>query len=253
MRVGLITTVCVLLLCGSCCKHECPGRPDSASPITMVAGYTDTPVKVDGKLDDPAWEKAVVYKMNLPADHAAKGRKLQAGGEVRLAWDDRYFYVAVVFQDYDIVAEGDADQLHHYRLGDLCELFLKPNDQTWYWELYVTPRGKKSSFWFPGRGRGLPSCFKYKCGLKVAARCDGTLNDWRDKDKGWTGEMAMPISNLTARGEKFGPDADWRILVARYNYDRYSAYGGPELSATSPLSIASYHLLEEYAILKLQK
>ncbi len=47
------------------------------------------------------------------------------------------------------VAEGKEDQLHHYQMGDLVELFLKPEDYTWYWELYATPIGKKTNFWFP--------------------------------------------------------------------------------------------------------
>ena len=111
---------------------------------------------------------------------------------------------------------------------------------------------KKTSFWFPGRGRlGLPSVEDYKCGLGVAAQCNGTLNDWRDKDKSWTAEMAMPISDLTTRGDKFGPQADWRILVSRYNYSRYLSE--KELSMMPKLSETNYHLLEEYAILRLVK
>jgi hypothetical protein len=137
-------------------------------------------------------------------------------------------------------------------MGDLMELFLKPEDHTWYWELYATPRGKKTSFWFPGRGRlGLESCYKYECGLRVAAQVQGTLNNWQDKDIGWTVEVAMPIKDLTARGEKFGPGARWTILVARYNYSRYLPW--VENSATSQLSKTNYHLLEEYRPLKLVK
>ena len=145
--------------------------------------------------------------------------------------------------------------MHHYKMGDLCELFLKPADKTWYWELYATPLGKKTTFWFPGRGRtGLPSNFTdYSSGLKVGAQVNGTLNKWEDKDAYWTAEMAMPIKDLTARGEKFGPEADWRILVARYNYSRYSKRQGPEHSTVPQLSKVNYHLLEEYAKLKLIK
>ena len=139
---------------------------------------------------------------------------------MRLAWDKEYFYLAIQFHDSDIVAEGKEDQLHHYQLGDVCELFLKPADRTWYWELYVTPTDRKTTFFFPSQGRfALPSCLEdFDMELRVAAQNKGSLNNWEDKDEYWTAEMAVPLKDLTARGDKFGPDADWRILVARYNY-----------------------------------
>jgi hypothetical protein len=183
-----------------------------------------------------------------------KKKVLQEAGQVQLAWDDQYFYVGIKYCDSDIVAEGQKDQLHHYSLGDVGEVFLKPEDCSWYWELYVTPTGKKTSFWFPGRGRlGLPSCFEYSCGLKVAAQVCGTLNHWQDRDEYWTGEIAMPIKDLTAQGAKFGPGTHWRILIARYNYSRYLATPGPELSMTPSLRAVNYHLHEDYAVLRLEK
>ncbi len=244
-RTALV--VGMLALLSACAKEE-----PMPKPKPLVAKFTATPVALDGNLDDAAWKKAEKYKLRLPADKAAEGKKLLEPGEVMLAWDDNFFYVAASLADSDVVAEGDEDQLHHYRMGDLIELFLKPDDQSWYWELYATPKGKKTSFWFPGRGRlGLESCYKYDCGLRVAARVDGTLNDWQDKDKGWTVEMAMPIADLTARGETFRPGSKWSILVARYNYSRYLPW--VENSATSALSRTNYHLLEEYRPLKLVK
>ena len=98
--------------------------------------------------------------MYLSADKE-KDAVLAEGGKIRIAWDDKYFYLACEFTDSDVVAEGDKDQLHHYQLGDLCELFLKPADKSWYWEIYMTPRNNKSVFFFPSKGYlGLPSCFE---------------------------------------------------------------------------------------------
>lgn len=261
MRIRIVSLLAWALCAGLLVGCDTAGNEQSSSKPAaniMTAKYTSVPVVVDGILDEPVWQETAVYKMYLPADRSADSQ-MQEAGQVRLAWDQEYFYVAVKFDDSDIVAEGTADQLHHYRLGDVCELFLKPADKTWYWELYVTPRGNKTTFFFPSQGRfGLPGCFEnYSSDLQVAAQCQGTLNNWQDRDRSWTAEMAMPIKDLTARGERFGLDADWRILVARYNYSYHLTRNGlelgPELSAAPRLSVTNYHLLEEYAVLKLSK
>jgi len=220
----------------------------------MCVAKTPLPINVDGKLDEIVWKNAQTYKLHRAVNREKDGAKVSQSGEVKLAWDTNYFYIGVKFNDLDIIAEGKKNQQKHFQLGDLCELFLSPKNNTWYWEMYVTPAGKKSCFFIPGRGRlGLPSMMEYKSELKVAAKVNGTLNDWRDKDISWTAEMAVPIKELTARGEKFGNDGGWTILVARYNYGRYIDSQSAELNMTPQLSRENYHLLSEFAPLKFVK
>jgi hypothetical protein len=222
--------------------------PGAALPVVQAVN-TATPITLDGALDEPVWARAPRYPLSLSKDLLAREVGLQEPGEAQFAWDDQFFYLGVRFYDSDIVAEGAEDQMHHYQLGDLAELFLKAADRPWYWELYVTPRGKKTSFWFADRKHlGEASSFKYTCGLRVAARVKGTLNDRSDRDEYWTGEMAMPVADLTARGGKFGPGSDWRVFVGRYNYNRYLP--DKELSMTPALPTTNYHLTEHYAILQ---
>ena len=257
MRVSRIVALSSTLAAGGCLVlfsgcASLMGRSQAVPPPTLTAKYTAKPVNVDGALDDEIWQTAPVYHQSFSRADIADGKIQTEPGQVQLAWDDQNFYVGVKFTDSDIVAEGLEDQLHHYKMGDVCELFLKPEGESWYWEMYVTPAGKKTAFWFPGRGRlGLDSCYVYTCGLRVAAKCDGTLNNWQDRDNCWTAEMAMPIKDLTARGEKFGPGVKWRILVARYNYSRYLSW--PELSMAPQTSKTNYHLLEDYGYLELVK
>ncbi len=226
----------------------------SDTPPVMVAKFTETPVVIDGRLDDAVWETATSYPLSLGRDSEARGETLHEPGEVRLAWDNEFLYVGVKYYDSDIVAEGKNDQEHHYQTGDLAEVFLKPRASTWYWELYVTPHEKKTYLWFPGSGRmGLKSNEEFTMELHVAAQCQGTLNDWRDRDTRWTGEMAIPIRELKRFGDEFGPDADWTILVARYNYSRYLPLRGPELSMAPQLPVTSYHYHDGYASLRLER
>ncbi len=225
-------------------------KVDSMKNI-MKAFYSDQPVIVDGVLNEPVWQKAIAYPMYISKDKVNAGEKLMEKGEIRIAWDKNFFYLASSFEDSDIVAQGKDDQMHHYRYGDVCELFLKPANDSYYWELYATPLGKKTSFFYPSRGYlGLPGCLEdYSCGLQVAAKCQGTLNNWHDKDKGWTAEMAMPIKDLEAFGGKFTQGTNWRILIGRYNYSRYLEE--VELSMTPQISKTNFHQYEEYTELEL--
>lgn len=232
------------------------GSPD------VIAKYTSEPVKLDGKLDESAWGKARSYSLSIPLK-ARFGMpesmlrngdgNLQEKSAVKLLWDDNYLYVGAEFEDSDVVQEGKEDQGHFYSTGDLLEVFLKPAEENYYWEIYGTPNNKKTWFSIPSRGRLIfPACASYLPeNFKVAAAVDGTLNNWKDKDKRWTVEMAIPIKELTVHGAKFDNSANWTILLARYNYSVYLQ--GAELSAYPQLSNVNWHLYEEYAKLRLEK
>lgn len=220
---------------------------------TYKAVYANKPVVIDGKLSDDVWQKAFSYPLYLSKDKVDAGQILHESGFVKFAWNDENFYLAADFCDSDIIAQGLEDEMHHYKYGDVCELFLKPANENYYWELYVTPAGKKSSFFYPSKGYlGLPNCLKeYSCGLKVATERNGVLNNWQDNDTGWTAEMAMPIKDLEAFGCEFGPNKKWKILVGRYNYSR--CLESVELSMIPQLSISSFHKHKEYTDIEIIK
>ena len=245
-------SVCLIIVCGLLVAGGCTF--DLAEKNVIVAKYTVKPIELDGKLDDAAWQEAAVYQMYLSKDKLKEGQKLQENAKVSVTWNDEYFYLGVNFTESDIIAEGETDQIHHYKFGDLCELFLKPAERDNYLELYVTPRGKKTSFRIPDQKNGWPSSVDdYQCGLEVAAHIEnGTLNMHDDKDNGWTAEMAIPLEEIEKLGEKFAPGRNWRILVARYNYSK-SIDTDPEYSMTPSLSRTSFHLIDEYAQLELEK
>ncbi|OQA87672.1 MAG: hypothetical protein BWY31_00615 [Lentisphaerae bacterium ADurb.Bin242] len=254
--IALVQSACANL-CPGCCSSEC--RPE------IVATYTKTPVALDGKLSDPMWQKTPAYELMHSRTAWDKSpsavRKFFANGvaepgKVRLLWDDKYLYIGIEFTDSDVVAEAPEDQQHHYLKGDVAEVFLKPMNQTWYWELYATPTGNKTAFFFPGRGvLGLPSGFPEKTlalkNLKTAAAFDGTLNNSWDRDKKWTAEMAVPIAEVGMIGEKLTPEIPWLIFFGRYNYSRYLPVR--ENSSFPQQESGNYHFYEDYGLLKLVK
>lgn len=217
-----------------------------ADPAVMTAARAQQPVVLDGRLDDPVWSEAPVYELGPTPPNSA----VLEGGRVQLAWDDQFLYVAATVLDSDVVAESDEDQAPHFRTGDVVEVFLKPQGKLYYWELYATPHARKTAYFFPSRGRGwLPSSGENPIAMHVAAAIDGTLNDWKDRDHGWTAEIAIPQAELRALGDPLGRDAPpWRILIGRYNYSAYLDVDTAELSCvpTRPGGVDRRFNLYEY-------
>ena len=235
--------------------------PDKNSEPVVVAKFAAEPIKLDGRLDEGAWTKTPSYLLTLPRKaysglpesmQRAIGENLREKCAVKLLWDDNYLYVGAEVEDSDVMNEGKEDQSYLYRTGDLIEVFLKPAKENYYWEIYGSANNKKTWLVFPSRGRGTPSVLAYLPeDLKVAAAVDGTLNNWQDRDKGWTVEIIIPIKELTAKGIKFDNSTNWTVLIARYNYSRYLP--AAELSTFPRLSNPNFHIYEEYAKLVLEK
>ncbi len=251
--ISLLLAGCMGKITRKCDK---PWQDLSEKP-RMIAKYTKEKMEVDGQFLEEVWQRCPVYSMKLANASSETTSEPEEKAEVRLAWDKNYLYVGATLEDSDIKAEGKEDNLHHYRLGDVLEVFLRPADQSHYWELYGTPRSKKTAFFFPMRGCYAATGTEIEADLdfdmKVAAKNYGTLNESADNDYYWTAEIAIPVEDLTKWCDKFSNKKPWRILVARYNYSDHLEGESPELSMTPQLSRTSYHLLEEYAVLKLEK
>jgi hypothetical protein len=260
MRSSTLLTGILLLALGGCATQR-PQAVNAPRHPVMEAVHAKEPIQLDGKLDEAVWKRARAYPLQLAETgskldllhnpHLAAGNpEPLEGGTVRLAWDEKYLYVGVQFEDSDVVAEATQDQVHQYQMGDTAELFLKPMNQTWLWEMYATPAGHKTAFFFPGAGQAfLPSDMNYHTRLKVAGHVEGSLNQWRDRDEGWSAEYAVPLDELKEVGQALTPDTPWLILVSRYNYSRYLLHR--ELSSAPRQPYPAFKLTDYYAELKL--
>jgi len=260
----MLCALCAFVL-ESCCNSPLKYDDGPAIPkMAIKAIYTTENMNADGKLDEAVWKIAPKYSMyrpitdkirySKPIRDAYKGDIVEPGF-AQYAWDDKFLYVAVTFTDSDLHAEGMEDQLHHYQMGDVVEIFLKPEEETFYWEIYGTPRCKRTAFRFLSRSLGgLKSSFPEKCPLEkltVGAQVDGTLENTWDVDKGWTCEVRIPLDEICLRGGDF-TQYNWRIFTCRYNYCRY-IYGRPELSTVPRQYQCNYHEHGDYGWLKFVK
>ena len=233
------------------------GVPEAPEIPAATVTRTQLPVTLDGKLDDAAWATTPGFELKpidmysgLPKREAARiARDPYESAVVKFLYDDRYLYVAAALTDSDVTAYSDRDQELLFRYGDLLEVFLYPEQGTWYWEIYAAPNGARSSFFYPGGGQlGNWEFFTEKYLMKdfaVASRIGGTRNNHNDRDNGWSTEMRIPLRELEKAGIRFAPGIPWRIMVSRYNFG--AGLYRPQLSSFPPLPGPDFHLRQYYA------
>ncbi len=241
--------LCCLMM--SLCSGCSQSRQKDAAVIdaprpTVLALHADTPVIIDGYLNDSVWKNSTRYSLHAiqsSGNHA--NVPLAENAAFALAWDAQYVYLAVECDDSDIMTESTANGLAQYQLGDVCELFLKPKDKPQYVEFHINPAGYQTCYFWPSRGRRLPGSLLTEYPLRVAVQLRGTLNQAKDVDHGWVLEAAIPISFLQTHGMNWEPDARWSLLVGRYNYSL--ALPDTEYSAFPKLYRRDFHQTECYS------
>lgn len=71
------------------------------------------------------------------------------------------------------------------------------------------------------------------------------MNNWQDKDTGWTVEGRIPLTAFEVSGATPQPGAKWRFALCRYDYS--AAFERPETSSTAPLTQSDFHRYEDYS------
>ena len=191
-----------------------------------------------------------------------KGGAPQEGGQVRFAWNDAGLYVSAELEDSCIIAQNRQDEQLHYE--HVFELFVKPANEAYYWEMYATPNGNKSTLFFPSDRSGMElNDFLHGHAFNAleVGSTDGlsTFQGLENKEDegsaffhGWNTQMFVPVAQLTALGAGWGDGTEWTVFCGRYNYNSEDL-ADPELSMAPPLSATNYHLTHEYACLTLCK
>jgi hypothetical protein len=208
-------------------------KPRSSVGRNLPRGYVchraTEPIKIDGKLDEKAWQ-AVAWThsfVDIEGDLKPVPR-LQT--RAKMLWDPQYLYVAayleephvwgtltkhdaVIFQDndFEIFIDPDGDNHEYYE--------LEINALNTEWDLFLNKPYRDG-----GRARDgweIP-------GLRTGVHVEGTLNDPRDKDRFWSVEFAIPWKALGEYAHRPVPPADgdqWRINFSRVEWE-HEVLGG---------------------------
>jgi hypothetical protein len=208
-------------------------------------------LRIDGKIDEKSWADAMIV------NHFVvfwEKRKARTATEARLLWDDRYLYFSAIMDDADLY--GTVKERNGITWNDdVFELFFKPSvDKAnefplQYYEFQVNVLNTQLELFMPSRGAGGYNRFGplTKLGMESAVQFRDrrdTLNDYRDRDKGWTVEGRIPWTAFKAAGGKPKPGDKWRFALCRYDYS--VAFERPDLSSTAPLTVPDFHHYEDY-------
>ena len=217
-----VLQVCSIAAVGQATRMAPNASCKVVDPRGYAAIFAQTPVKIDGKLDDPAWQAAAWTDDFVDIQGEARPAP-RFRTRAKMTWDDQYFYVgarleephvwgtltkhdSVIFQDndFEIFIDPDGDN-HEY-------LELEINALNTEWDLRLVKAYRD----------GGPALNEWEVpGLKTAIAVEGTLNDPTDQDTAWTVEWAIPWKVLAEFANRKSPPASgdmWRVNFSRVEW-----------------------------------
>lgn len=188
-----------------------------------VCHHTDSPIVVDGSLDEPAWDRAPRSEpfCDIRGETWPQPRY---GTWVKMLRDETHLYIAALIEEPCVKATLLERDAIIWRENDF-EVFLDPDgDGRLYFEFEINalgtvldlvmdkPYAEGGKYFIPWDCRGLQSAVR----ISPAGR---------DFAGGWTVEMAIPFASLAVGGVDPGGLSTWRINFSRVEWLRE---GGPE-------------------------
>jgi hypothetical protein len=222
-------------------------------PLSYERHRATTPIQIDGKLDDPAWKQAKwtsdfvdIQGAGMPAPRFRT--------RVKMLWDDKYLYIAAELQEPNVTATLRKHDSVIFHDNDF-EVFLKPLPQTenyYEFEMNAFNTGWDLFLSRPYSEGGRPDSSWDIAGLKTAVAVQGTINDAKDKDQGWTLEIAYPLDAFNSRQKVPPPQTGtvWRINFSRVEWKP----GNPREDnwVWSPQGVINMHVPDRWGYLRFQ-
>jgi hypothetical protein len=231
----------VLALAGCGSGQAAQGGSDQTAPRAELRGPTPPVVRryiaprrtshvtVDGRIDEASWEAAPWSESFTDIEGDVRPAP-RFRTRVRMLWDDSALYVAAELEEPDLWATITRRDAVIFQDNDF-ELFVDPDGDTHrYFELEVNARGTPWDLFLPKPYRdGGHAVDAWNIeGLGVGVALDGTLNDPRDRDRGWGLELMIPWSAFADSGRTRAPPRDgdaWRVNFSRVEWDHDTVAG----------------------------
>lgn len=192
------------------------------APKAYICYRASRPLAIDGRLLDVAWQRApwTDYFVDIEGDLKPKPRFRT---RVKMLWDERYFYAGAELEEPHLWATLTQRDTVIYYDNDF-EVFIDPDGDTHhYFELELNALGTVWDLFLvrPYRDGG-PAMHAWDIsGLLAAVHLQGTLNNPRDRDTGWTVEIAVPwtiLREAAPEGTPPKPGSQWRVNFSRVEW-----------------------------------
>ncbi len=214
MRLVLLALLCLALEYRSACGEDLPRG--------YICPRVERPIVVDGKLDDAAWAGAAWSDDFVDIEGEIQPRPGYRT-RVKMAWDQDALYIGAQLEEPHVWATLTEHDAVIFQDNDF-EVFIDPDgDNHQYYEVEINALGTEWDLRLvkPYRDGG-PALNEWEIpGLRMAVHIDGTLNDPRDVDRGWTVELAFPWKVLGEYAGRPVPPRDgdqWRINFSRVQW-----------------------------------
>ena len=257
-----LTLFCVAAMSCSQASAQDNVLPGIAVKESEIPSYTATKVAngvvtVDGKLDESVWKTAT--KSSDFVD-LVSGKSTIHSTKSAILWDDKNLYFAFWVQEPDVQAkykkrdspiyyDNDIEifiaaknayyEFEMNALGTIYEAFVMWDDKYEQLKFADEPslaKTHKQAQPFNGVGykthprgkRTIALAYDFPK-LKSAVFVDGTLNESKDRDRGWTAEIALPwagMKELLKGDARSCPPTEndvWRINLFRFNQYKEAA------------------------------
>jgi len=194
-------------------------------------------IHVDGRLDEAVWKAAEPVRLG-----AKNGTEPKQATTARILWDDYYLYFAFDCEDSHIWSTMKKRDEPLYR-EEVVEVFIDADsDGETYLELEVNPLGILWDGYILNTGARRVGILAWNSfGIRWAVHLEGTLNDPSDTDKGWSAELALPLTDIyTAPNLPPRAGDSWRLNLYRIDLPDGAGKRG-EGSAWSPVSGRTFH------------
>ncbi|MBN2513974.1 MAG: carbohydrate-binding family 9-like protein [Sedimentisphaerales bacterium] len=221
-------------------EAEGPDPRPFTPPRHYICMQTDRPLVIDGRLDEPAWAKALWSEPFADIRGYLSTRVPMYTTRMKLLWDDKYLYIAaqldephvwatlkernsVIFHDndFEVFIDPDADNHHYFE--------FEMNAFNTVWNLFLDK---------PYKNGGTPK-IREMAGQKTAVHIQGTLNNPADRDVCWQVELAFPFAAMKDYAGRACPPNDgdqwrmnfsrvqWGIKIVEGQYHRIPPHGDP--------------------------
>ena len=182
--------------------------PAAQAPPELTARFTTEAVTLDGVLDEPAWQTAEVatdFYQYFPTDTA----RARYSTEVRVAYDDRFVYLAVRAETAggETVVSSLQRDFSGVRNDNVAVFFDTFRDGANAFGFGITPYGVRREF-LVSNGGATRQDYNVTWDVKWQGEA-------RRTDSAYTAELAIPLTSI-----KFPAGADsWRFRAYRFNVE----------------------------------